>query len=92
MGEDGIEDASEPQRPHVAGEVLALGIARAAERQHRLCNVGERAGEMRLEVTGVVASAGAQLQQRGRRTDDGIGKSLEKTGRLVGVILGRIDG
>ena len=45
VGEDGVEDAAEPQRPHVAGDVLALGIAGAAERQHRLGDVGERAGE-----------------------------------------------
>ena len=79
MGEDGIKDATEPQRPHVAGDVLALGIAGPAERQHRLGDVGERAGETRLEMRGVVAGAGAQFQQRGRGTGDRIGEGLEET-------------
>ena len=41
--EHGIEGALEPQRPHVALEVLALGVQRPAQREHLRGEIRERA-------------------------------------------------
>ena len=70
--EDGVERAPEPERPHVAEDVLAAGVERAAQREHLRREVGERAREALPQVRGVVAAARAELEQR-----HGLGQLLE---------------
>ena len=43
VDEDDVERAAEPERAHVALEVLALGVERPAQREHLGRDVGERA-------------------------------------------------
>ena len=64
MDEHDVEGAAEPERSHVSLEVLALGIERAAQREHVGREVGERADESRLQVRRVVAAARAELEER----------------------------
>ena len=70
--EDGVEGPAEPERPHVAEDVLAARVERAAEAS--IC--GERSESVHvnrsLQVGGVVAAARAELQQR-----RGLGQLLE---------------
>jgi len=73
VDEDDVEAPPEPQRAHVAEDVVAFRVELAAQRQHLRREVRERAREVMLQVGGVVAAARAQLEQRPRvrkRLDD----------------------
>ena len=64
VDEHGVERPSEPERPHVAEDVLAVGVQLAREGQHLRRDVGQGAREVLLEVRRVVAAARAELEQR----------------------------
>ena len=63
MDEHDVEGALEPERPHVALEVLALGVERSAQREHLRREIREGAREPRLEVRRVVAASRPELEQ-----------------------------
>ena len=87
MREHCVELASEPERPHVALDVLALGIQRAAELEHLLRDVGQRELEAALQMRGVVPAAGAELEHRRNVT---VGHGLEHARdevRLLDVVV-----
>jgi hypothetical protein len=48
--EHDVERPAEPERPHVAEDVLAVGVQLAAQRQHLRGEVSEGAGEALLQV------------------------------------------
>ena len=52
-----IELAIQPQRAHVAGDVLGFRIDRAALRQHAFREIGQRQLELLLEVRREAAAA-----------------------------------
>ena len=85
--EHDVEAALEPQRPHVADDVLALRVQGSRQRQHRLGDVRERAGEPALEVARVVAAAGTQLEQRPQLALSVGLRQPDDLGRLVRVVL-----
>ena len=84
VGEHDVECAREPERPHIACEVLALGVQRPRDLEHLLRDVGERAREAVLEVARVVAAAGAELQQRAQLP---LARSLGELDDLRGLLL-----
>ena len=88
VGEHDVECAREPERPHVACEVLALGVQRPRDLEHLLRDVGERALEAVLEVARVVAAAGAELQQRAQLPLARSLGELDDLRRLLLVVLG----
>ena len=75
--------AAEPERPHVAFEVLALGVERAAEREHLGRDVGQRAVEARLQVRRVVPAARSELEQRPGVADRDVVDDAADERRLV---------
>ena len=86
--EHGIEGAPEPQRPHVALDVLAFGVQRLAQREHLRREIGQRARELRLEVRRVVAAARAQLEERPGLGQLVLDQAAVARG-LAGVVCGR---
>ena len=89
VDEDDVELSAEPQRPHVAFEVLALGVERAAEREHLGRDVGQRAVEARLQVRRVVPAARSELEQRPGVADRDVVHHAADERRLV-PIVGRV--
>jgi hypothetical protein len=83
-----VEAAIEAQGPHIPQDVLALGVDRAVDRQHRRRDVGEGEAEAVLEVRGEAAAPRAQFQQGGAVSDlVGAETGLEILG-LFAVVLG----
>jgi hypothetical protein len=67
VNEDAVEQARQADRAHVAFDVLALRVERAAHLQHAGRPIDQHHREPRFQVRGVVAAAAAQLEQRARR-------------------------
>jgi hypothetical protein len=89
MGEHRVELPSQPQRAHVALDVLAVGIQLPADLEHRRRHVGQRHGEVALEVRGVVASAAAQLEHPLQPPGGAVAQEAAVDLRLLDVVLGR---
>jgi len=62
VDEDRVEGTAEADSAHVTGDVLALGVERAADVVHPVCGLDEGHGEGVLHVRGVVAVAAAELE------------------------------
>lgn len=91
MEEHGIECSTEPQRPHVAVDVLAFRVQFPAEREHPVGHVRESALEVSFQVMGVVPCAGPELEQRGRLAHNGTPeRGFERRG-LIEVVGRRVD-
>ena len=58
-----VEGPAQPQGAHVAEEMLALGVLRAAERAHLRGQVGQRALEPALHEERVVPRPRAELEE-----------------------------
>jgi hypothetical protein len=86
--EHAVELATQPYRPHVALDVLALRVEGPAHGQHARHAVDERHREVRPQVRRVVAAAAAELEQRPRRRLAGIVQLTAVERGLFGV-LGR---
>ena len=50
VDENGVEEPVQPQRPHIAGDMLASRIEATAQIEHTFRHVGKRQLEMRLQV------------------------------------------
>jgi hypothetical protein len=87
VNEDSVEGSFEPNRPHVALSVLTLRIERPAHVQHLRGDVHEGELVVGLQVAGVVAAAGTELEKR----PDGAGRVLleepANVRRLLGIVL-----
>jgi hypothetical protein len=57
VDEDRVEGPSQANRAHVAEHVLAVGVQRLAEVEHRGRDVGEGEAQVRAQVRGGVAAA-----------------------------------
>lgn len=84
--EDAVEGAPEPDRPHVALDVLALRVEAAAHRKHGGREVDERAGQKRLQVGGVVATTAAEVEKSARRPATVSFEQTAVEGGLLGVV------
>jgi hypothetical protein len=62
VDEHRVEGPTEPDRPHVALDVLALRVQAPADLEHAGRAVDEREVEPCLQVRGVVPAAGAELE------------------------------
>lgn len=92
VDEDGVEHAPQAHRAHIALEVLAIGIDRAARRQHPFGHIDQRHREVGLHVECVVAAAAAELDERLRRRCDRTVKDIAEAGGFVRIVfLGRED-
>ena len=91
VDEDDVEVPAEPKRQHVAQDVFAGWVDRAAERQHLLGAVGE--DDFALDpgriVRGVVAAAGAKLEPTCRGPSERLDHPVEVELRLFGVVRRR---
>ena len=90
MDEDPVELAPQPEGPHVALDVLALGVELTAHGEHAWGRVDEgQAAELGFEVRGVVAAAAHELEQGARGLGAGGEQGLGVGGGFFGV-LGRV--
>ena len=83
-----VEGAPQAQRAHVADQVLALGIDRRADGQHRRRDVGQGELQPALEVRRHVPAAGTELQGGLQRPDDVFAHHAQGEGGLVRVLGG----
>ena len=89
MDEHRVEAPPEPDRTHVALEVLALGVQAAADLEHGGGQVDERELEPGLHVRGVVPAARAELEHLGDLAPGVVLDHLSVLGGLLGVVLRR---
>ena len=88
VDEHRVEPSPQPKRSHVAFDVLALGVERAADREHLRRSVGERQLEAALHVRRVVAAAASQFQHGPHRASALFDQRALVERRLFGVLLG----
>jgi hypothetical protein len=88
MDEDRVELPRESHRAHVAFDMLAFRIQRAADRSHAGGRLHEDHLEPVLQMRGVVAAAAAELQHGAERPLGGGGKRLSVEFRFL-LIIGR---
>ena len=84
--EHGVEHATESDRPHVAGDVFALGVDAARDLEHVVRQVDERHREFGLHVHGVVASATTELENLTHR-DRRLTKEVRGIRRFLDVLI-----
>ena len=90
VDEDRVEQPAQAQRAHVALDVLAVRVDAPALLEHAVRQVGQRdVLNLSLVVPGVIAAAGAKLEQRARRRVARLDDRLEVERRLLAVLLGR---
>jgi hypothetical protein len=82
-----VERPPQPNRTHVALEVLALGVEPAAHVEHLRRAVDKRELERRLHVGRVVAAARTELDDRPRLTVRRLEDQARVLGRLFGVVV-----
>ena len=89
VNENRVEGPIEPQRAHVAEQMLAVRVQRPAHRQHLRRQIRQRDLRKRaLQMHGVVSATGPELEKRARPA---VPRLLEEPGEergLVRVVLG----
>lgn len=86
MHEHAIERSIQPQGAHVTLYVLALWVEETAEREHCGGEVDEGASEGAFEMSGVVATAAAKIQQRARLVFAVLFEQAKVVGGLLDVV------